>query len=231
NVYEGLQAARTTDVHIFGRRGPAQTKFSPLEARELALPHGVQVVMDPRDLEQISEEDWEAIRADRRTDQVVQTFVKWLEQQQARQAEGAEPTDVHGGPVTRRLHLHFWHRPVEILGEDGKVTGMRFERTRLAGAGRVEGGPSGRPGGSRARAPSPPAWPGPAASRAPASSSAPSWTPSTVPSATTAPSCPGSLTTPRAASSSTRPVGSPSPTAPSSPAPTPTAGSSAVRWV
>jgi len=139
NVYEGLQAARTTDVHIFGRRGPAQTKFSPLEARELALPHGVQVVMDPRDLEQISEEDWEAIRADRRTDQVVQTFVKWLEQQQARQAEGAEPTDAHGGPVTRRLHLHFWHRPVEILGEDGKVTGMRFERTRLAGDGRVEG--------------------------------------------------------------------------------------------
>src|SRR5699024_9030111 len=83
--------------------------------------------------------DWEAIRADRRTDQVVQTFVKWLEQQQARQAEGAEPTDAHGGPVTRRLHLHFWHRPVEILGEDGKVTGMRFERTRLAGDGRVEG--------------------------------------------------------------------------------------------
>src|SRR5699024_2441542 len=82
-------AAPPSDLHTFARRGPAQTKFSPLEARELALPHGVQVVMDPRDLEQISEEDWEAIRADRRTDQVVQTFVKWLEQQQARQAEGA----------------------------------------------------------------------------------------------------------------------------------------------
>src|SRR5699024_1204377 len=63
NVHEGLQAAATTDVHIFGRRGPAQTKFSPLEARELAHPKGLQVVMDPRDLEQITEAEWEAINA------------------------------------------------------------------------------------------------------------------------------------------------------------------------
>ena len=139
NVHEGLQAAKTTDVHIFGRRGPAQTKFSPLEARELGAPRGVEVVMDPRDLEQITEAEWETIRADRRTNQIVQTFVKWLEERQAREAEGAEPTDAHGGPVTRRLHLHFWHRPVEILGEDGEVTGMRFERTRLAEDGSVEG--------------------------------------------------------------------------------------------
>ena len=139
NVYEGLRAAPTTDVHIFGRRGPAQTKFSPLEARELALPRGVQVVMDPRDLEQITEAEWEMIRADRRTDQVVQTFVKWLEEQQRREAAGEAPTDAHGGPVQRRLHMHFWHRPVEVLGEDGAVTGMRFERTRLDEDGRVEG--------------------------------------------------------------------------------------------
>lgn len=59
----------------------------------------------------------------------------WLEDQQAREAAGGEPTDREGGPVTRRLHMHFWHRPVEVLGEDGKVTGMRFERTRLDGAG------------------------------------------------------------------------------------------------
>ena len=139
NVHEGLAAARTTDVHVFGRRGPAQAKFSPLETRELAHPKGVQVVMDPRDLEQISEAEWEAIKADKRTDQVVQSFVNWLEEQQRREAAGEEPTDHHGGPVTRRLHMHFWHRPVEVLGEDGNVTGMRFERTRLDEEGRLEG--------------------------------------------------------------------------------------------
>ena len=139
NVYEGLQSARTTDVHIFGRRGPAQTKFSPLEARELAHPKGLQVVMDPRDVEQITEAEWEAIKADKRTDQVVQTFVGWLEEQQRREAAGEEPTDREGGPVRRRLHMHFWHRPVEVLGEDGTVTGMRFERTRLDAEGNLEG--------------------------------------------------------------------------------------------
>ncbi|WP_193104962.1 FAD-dependent oxidoreductase [Brachybacterium sp. FME24] len=139
NVYEGLQSAETTDVHIFGRRGPAQTKFSPLEARELSHPQGLQVVMDPRDLEQITEAEWETIKADKRTDQVVQTFVGWLEEQQRREAAGEEPTDKHGGAVQRRLHMHFWHRPVEVLGEDGRVTGMRFERTRLDAEGRVEG--------------------------------------------------------------------------------------------
>ena len=139
NVHEGLQAAATTDVHIFGRRGPAQTKFSPLEARELAHPEGLQVVMDPRDVEQITEAEWEAITADRRTSQVVQTFVGWLEEQQRREAAGEEPTDREGNPVRRRLHMHFWHRPVEVLGEGGKVTGMRFERTRLDAEGNLEG--------------------------------------------------------------------------------------------
>ncbi|MBB5832329.1 FAD-dependent oxidoreductase [Brachybacterium aquaticum] len=139
NVYEGLKAASTTDVHVFGRRGPAQTKFSPLEARELAHPKGLQVVMDPRDLEQITEAEWETIKADKRTDQVVQTFVGWLEEQQRREAAGEEPTDREGNPVERRLHMHFWHRPVEVLGEDGTVTGMRFERTRLDAEGNLEG--------------------------------------------------------------------------------------------
>ena len=139
NVHQGLQAASTTDVHVFGRRGPAQTKFSPLEARELAHPKGLQVVMDPRDLEQITEAEWEAIKADKRTHQVVQTFVNWLEEQQRREAAGEEPTDREGGPVQRRLHMHFWHRPVEVLGEDGTVTGMRFERTRLDAEGNLEG--------------------------------------------------------------------------------------------
>ena len=142
NVYEGLQAAKTTDVHIFGRRGPAQTKFSPLEARELAHPKGLQVVMEARDLEQITDAEWETIKADKRTDQVVQTFVGWLEEQQRREAAGEAPTDREGRPVQRRLHMHFWHRPVEVLGEGGdggRVTGMRFERTRLDAEGNLEG--------------------------------------------------------------------------------------------
>ncbi|MGP9695448.1 FAD-dependent oxidoreductase [Brachybacterium sp. AOP25-B2-12] len=139
NVYEGLRSAATTDVHVYGRRGPAQTKFSPLEARELAHPHGVQIVLDERDFDQITDAEWEVIKADKRTDQIVQTFVGWLEEQKRREAAGEAPADAHGGPVTRRLHLHFWHKPVEVLGEDGKVVGMRFERTKLDDGGALVG--------------------------------------------------------------------------------------------
>ena len=114
-------------------------KFSPLETRELAHPKVVQVILDERDFAQISDEEWERIRADKRIDQVVSTFEGWLEAQKELEASGAEPTDRDGGEVKRRLHLHFWHRPVEVVGEDGRVTGMRFERTRIADDGMLEG--------------------------------------------------------------------------------------------
>ncbi|WP_058234897.1 FAD-dependent oxidoreductase [Devriesea agamarum] len=139
NVYEGLAASPVTDVHVFGRRGPCQVKFTPLETRELAHPRGVQMVLDPRDFDQVSDEEWEIVSRDNRQKQVVDTFTRWLEEQKEREASGAEPVDAHGNPVQRRLHLHFWHRPVEVLGTDGKVTGMRFERTRLDESGAIVG--------------------------------------------------------------------------------------------
>ena len=40
-------------------------------------------------------------------------------------------------PQERRLHLHFFASPKEILGEDGKVTGLRIEKTKLDGTGNV----------------------------------------------------------------------------------------------
>src|SRR5699024_7525443 len=41
--------------------------------------------------------------------------------------------------ASRRIHLHFLHRPVEILGQDGRVCGVRTERTELTGDGSVRG--------------------------------------------------------------------------------------------
>ena len=51
NVYEGLKASPVTDVHVFGRRGPAQVKFTPLELRELAHSPNVEVIVHPEDFE------------------------------------------------------------------------------------------------------------------------------------------------------------------------------------
>ncbi|SFO17431.1 ferredoxin--NADP+ reductase [Amycolatopsis rubida] len=114
NVYEGLKASPVTDVHVFGRRGPAQAKFSPLELRELDHSPNVEVIVDPEDME-FDEASVAELRASKQTDMVVKTLQEW-----AIRDEGTRP---------RRLHLHFFHSPAEVLGEDGKVVGLRTERT------------------------------------------------------------------------------------------------------
>ena len=41
--------------------------------------------------------------------------------------------------ATRRLHLHFYAKPVEIVGDEAGITALRYERTRPDGAGGVTG--------------------------------------------------------------------------------------------
>ncbi len=51
NVYEGLKASPVTDVHVFGRRGPMQVKFTPLELRELGELDDVDMVVYEEDFD------------------------------------------------------------------------------------------------------------------------------------------------------------------------------------
>jgi ferredoxin/flavodoxin---NADP+ reductase len=122
HVYEGLKASPVTDVHVFGRRGPAQVKFSPLELREALHIEGVQAIVYDEDF-QYDEGSQAAIDSNNQ----VRVMVKTLEDLRENPQE----------PQERRLHLHFFTSPKEILGEDGKVTGLRIEKTKLDGTGNV----------------------------------------------------------------------------------------------
>ena len=124
NVQEGLEASPVTDVHVFGRRGPAQVKFSPLELRELGHVPDVDIVVYPEDYD-FDEGSQAAIDASHQTKQLVKTLTDWT----LREPSGA----------SRRIHLHFLQSPHEVLGEDGHVSGVRMERMRLKGDGNVEG--------------------------------------------------------------------------------------------
>ena len=124
NVFEGLEASPVTDVHLFGRRGPAQVKFSPLELRELAQVPDVDVVVYPEDYD-YDEGSLAAIDGHHQVKQVVKTLNDWTLR---------EPTG-----ASRRIHLHFLQSPHEVLGEDGKVAGVRVERTALNGDGTASG--------------------------------------------------------------------------------------------
>ena len=125
NVAEGLRASPVTDVHVFGRRGPAQAKFTPLELRELGKVPDVDVIVYEEDFE-FDEGSEAAIRSSNQTKQVVKTLTDWTLR---------DPEEL---TASRRIHLHFLHRPVEILGTD-RVTGIRTERTELVGDGTVRG--------------------------------------------------------------------------------------------
>ncbi|MGW6120827.1 FAD-dependent oxidoreductase [Nocardia sp. NPDC055165] len=124
NVYAGLQANKAVEVHVFGRRGPAQAKFTPMELRELDHSPTIEVVVDPADIDYDAASD-AARRASKQIDMVANVLQDW-----AIRDPGNRP---------HKLFLHFFESPHEILGEDGKVVGLRTERTELDGTGNVRG--------------------------------------------------------------------------------------------
>ncbi|EME19874.1 FAD-dependent oxidoreductase [Rhodococcus triatomae] len=124
NVYEGLKNNKAVEVHVFGRRGPAQAKFTPLELRELDHSPTIEVIVDPEDID-YDEGSEAARRGSKQVDMVANTLQDWAIR------------DVGDRP--HKLFLHFFESPTEVLGEDGKVVGLRTERTELDGTGNVRG--------------------------------------------------------------------------------------------
>ncbi|MDD9380788.1 FAD-dependent oxidoreductase [Streptomyces sp. ZAF1911] len=124
NVYDGLKANKALEVHVFGRRGPAQAKFSPMELRELDHSPTIEVIVNPEDIE-YDEGSIAERRKNKQTDMVAKTLENW-----AIRDVGERP---------HKLFLHFFESPTEVLGEDGKVVGLRTERTELDGTGNVKG--------------------------------------------------------------------------------------------
>lgn len=123
NVYDALAASPVTDVHVFGRRGPMQVKFTPLELRELGELPDVDMIVHDEDFD-YDEASRTAITTNKQVFVIDKTFTQW----RAREA----------GRASRRLHLHFHAKPVEITGDE-RVEGFRYERTAPDGQGGVVG--------------------------------------------------------------------------------------------
>lgn len=130
NVYQGLRSSAVTDVHIFGRRGPAQVKFTPLELRELGDLRDVDLVVYDEDFD-YDETSKAAIASNKQVMVIDRVLQSW------RQRPGANGV---GGEASRRLHLHFYAKPVEVKKDAaGRVAALVYERTRPDGEGGVEG--------------------------------------------------------------------------------------------
>ena len=124
NVYAGLQASPVTDVHVFGRRGPMQVKFTPLELRELGELRDVDMIVHEEDFD-YDPASRDAITSNKQLTVIDRIFTQWRSRET--------------GSASRRLHLHFYARPVEVLTTDGAVSGFRYERTEPDGQGGVRG--------------------------------------------------------------------------------------------
>jgi ferredoxin--NADP+ reductase len=120
NVLEGLEASAVTDVHVFGRRGPGDIKFTPIELRELGEVPDIDIVVHDEDFVDADP----ATAANNQLKVMLRVLNGWRTR---------ERTD-----ASRRLHLHFYHSPVAALGDE-KVEGLRFERTAPVGDGTVRG--------------------------------------------------------------------------------------------
>ncbi|TPW71544.1 FAD-dependent oxidoreductase [Schumannella sp. 10F1B-5-1] len=125
NVYEGLKKSPVTDVHVFGRRGPMQVKFTPLELRELGELRDVDMIVHDEDFD-YDEASLAAIKSNKQVMVIDKVLKQWRER----------PV----GEASRRLHLHFFAKPLEVVaGPDGSVASFKYERTEPDGAGGVRG--------------------------------------------------------------------------------------------
>ena len=111
-----LRESGIREVFVLARRGPVEAKCSPPELKEIAELPGVQVVVDPAELvvEPASEPE---LAADR-------SAAKNLEILRELAAAPPDPEKVH-------IRFRFRVSPVEVLGENGRVAGLRVERNRL----------------------------------------------------------------------------------------------------
>jgi len=127
-VLDTLMASKVREVHMIGRRGPAQAKFTTKELRELGELDGVDVVVGEGEADldafYLTGESARLAEADRHIRGNYTVIRDWA----SRSAAGA----------ARRLTFRFWLRPTEIHGPE-RTSALTLERTRLDGDGRLIG--------------------------------------------------------------------------------------------
>jgi ferredoxin--NADP+ reductase len=120
HALEALRQSKVKTVWLLGRRGPAEAAYSPAEIEEIGeLPTADLVVSS-------AEAVVDAVSQDELKDAAVKKKVEYI-QKHAALGEGSKE---------RKVRLRFCVSPVEILGTDGKVSGLRLERNKLVSDGK-----------------------------------------------------------------------------------------------
>lgn len=114
HALESLRPCGVDEVVVIGRRGPLQTAFTTLELRELGELENVDVIVDPAQLEGVSDED--AAAAGKTAKQNINVLRDYAKR---------DPRPGH-----RRIVLRFMTSPIEIKGRD-RVEAIVLGRNQL----------------------------------------------------------------------------------------------------
>lgn len=114
HALESLRPCGVDEVVVIGRRGPLQTAFTTLELRELGELDNVDVIVDPAQLEGVTDED--AAAAGKTAKQNISVLRDYAKR---------SPRPWH-----RRIVLRFMTSPIEIKG-DGRVESIVLGRNEL----------------------------------------------------------------------------------------------------
>lgn len=112
---ERIARANIKDIYMIGRRGPGEASFTPVELRELGELAETVAVVDGTDLPK-------SLTAKDPKDQKLKEKILEI-------LRGYSEND----PKSKRARLHilFYSAPAEIVGEDGRVTKLLLDRTRV----------------------------------------------------------------------------------------------------
>jgi ferredoxin--NADP+ reductase len=116
HALEKLRHSKVREVVVLGRRGPVQASFTTPEIRELGKLEGVDVIVDPRNLQLDA-----ASQSEMEEDRTATANLRILHDYAAR-ADRTAP---------RRIILRFLASPVEIIGADGRITALGIEQNEL----------------------------------------------------------------------------------------------------
>jgi len=136
NALEVFKRSRVREVVLLARRGPAQAAFAAKELEDIVEMPGIDVIIDHQH-----------VRADidsgEEHDGLTKRKLEYLSTLATRKTGGGD----------RRMIFRFLTSPVEIVGDGGRVTGLRLEhnelvkdekgRTSARGTGRFETIPAG----------------------------------------------------------------------------------------
>ena len=119
HALEVLAQSRIKEVHIFGRRGPVQAAFTPVEIREFGELADCDPVIDLKELELNEASKTELLdphnAARKKNYEILEELSK-----------------LGNRGKNRKLFLHFYRSPLEIQGAN-KIERVVFEKNRMVG--------------------------------------------------------------------------------------------------